>query len=222
MSERHATDRLAEEVDLVLRLLDRQIIDSEGALVAKVDDVELREGLDGLEVTGLLTGPAALLPRISTRVARTWAAMTPHRADRWVPHRMDLDLVERVESDVQLRRTRQDVATPQERDPRLHRLGDLMRASVVHDGVEVGHVLDVRAEPRAGAGRRLVVTRLLVGPARPGSLLGYDRDHEQGPWLVAVVIRWLHRNSRSVPIAEAEIDWDGGVVRIRGAADGGG
>ena len=51
-------------LDAVLHLLDRQVVDADGLLVCKVDDVELTVFDDGvLGVTGLLVGPAALVPR---------------------------------------------------------------------------------------------------------------------------------------------------------------
>jgi len=48
-----------------LELLDRQIVDHDGLMVGKVDDVELTERESGrLVVTGLLTGPGALGSRL--------------------------------------------------------------------------------------------------------------------------------------------------------------
>ena len=60
--------RLGGELDLALHLLDRQVADAGGALVGKVDDVELTRSDGGaLVVSGLLLGANALLPRISRR-----------------------------------------------------------------------------------------------------------------------------------------------------------
>jgi sporulation protein YlmC with PRC-barrel domain len=51
--------------DAVLHLLDRQIVDPDGRLVAKVDDLELVEREDGrFAVSALLIGPGALGPRL--------------------------------------------------------------------------------------------------------------------------------------------------------------
>lgn len=62
--------------DAALRLLDRQIIDRDGRLVAKVDDVELAERDDGrLEVVALLMGPGALGPRLGGRLGRWTVAV---------------------------------------------------------------------------------------------------------------------------------------------------
>ena len=53
------------EYDAVLHLLDRQIVDPDGRLVANIDDLELTEREDGrLVVSALLIGPGALGPRL--------------------------------------------------------------------------------------------------------------------------------------------------------------
>jgi sporulation protein YlmC with PRC-barrel domain len=57
------------EVDACLELLDRQIIDSQGRLAGKVDDLELTELDDGsFVVSAILTGPGALGPRLGGRL----------------------------------------------------------------------------------------------------------------------------------------------------------
>ena len=134
--------------DAALHLLDRQVVDSDGRLVCKVDDVELTVGADGsLVPTALLVGlPVA---------ADTGTGL--HRRSR---------------------------------------------------------VLDVRVVP-VPDGRRTVVDALVVGPGRPGALLGYDRRSEPGPWLVADLVRWLHRHARVVALGPGvEIDVPRGEVRI--------
>jgi sporulation protein YlmC with PRC-barrel domain len=75
------TGKRTPAIDAHLRLLDRQILDPDGRMVAKVDDVELEERPDGrLAVTALLTGPGALGPRwggaIGAISSRTWARLT--------------------------------------------------------------------------------------------------------------------------------------------------
>jgi sporulation protein YlmC with PRC-barrel domain len=69
------------EIDAMLQLLDRQILDPDGRMVAKVDDVEVEERADGrLVVTALLTGPGALGPRLGGALgaisSRAWARLT--------------------------------------------------------------------------------------------------------------------------------------------------
>lgn len=56
-----------------LSLLDRQLVDREGAMAGKVDDVELAETPEGtLVVTGLRAGPGALARRVGARVLGDW------------------------------------------------------------------------------------------------------------------------------------------------------
>ena len=55
--------------DAALQLLDRQLVDPDGRLVAKVDDLEVAEREDGrLVVTAILTGPGALGRRLRGRL----------------------------------------------------------------------------------------------------------------------------------------------------------
>jgi hypothetical protein len=53
-------------VDAVLKLLDRQVLDPDGHMVCKVDDLELTVPADGSApyVSAILSGPAALGPRL--------------------------------------------------------------------------------------------------------------------------------------------------------------
>jgi len=68
--------------DAALHLLDRQIVDPDGRLVAKVDDLELTQREDGqLAVNAILTGPGALGPRFGGRlgpwVVAIWTRLRP-------------------------------------------------------------------------------------------------------------------------------------------------
>jgi len=47
------------------------------------------------------------------------------------------------------------------------------------------------------------VRSLIVSRTHVGSLLGYERRQQQGPWLIKVLVRWLHRQAFI-------IDWDDG------------
>jgi sporulation protein YlmC with PRC-barrel domain len=211
-------------LDAALRLLDRQVVDTDGRMVCNVDDLELTENQQGaLAVTGLLVGPDALVPRLSGRLGswlrEMWVALGVQYADRDVPLRLGLDLVESIGSDVRLRvhreglLDRQPAAAPGLRHRRLdHLLGQEVRV----DGRPAGEVLDVRLEPRLAEGS-LPVRSLVVGRGRPGSLLGYDRGSVDGPWLVSAVVRALHRHTGELPIEAVDrIDWDAGAVFAHG------
>ena len=68
-----------EPFDLSLRLLDRQVIDPDGGLVCKVDDVEFQRADDGsYHVTALLAGPLALGPRLPGLLG-TWVVAVATR-----------------------------------------------------------------------------------------------------------------------------------------------
>lgn len=82
------------------------------------------------------------------------------------------------------------------------RASDLIGRDVVDgSGAPVGVITDVRCVqdgPLRGGQAMLRVDALLVSRHHTGSALGYDRS-KQGPWLVRVVVRWLHRHLRVVP-----------------------
>lgn len=212
--------------DAALHLLDRQVVDVDGHQVAKVDDLELTLDVDGsLVPTGLLVGLPALLPRFGPRLggllARTHAQVHDAQALRARPDVIDLGLVHDVSSEVHLSvpgagllRPREDVEPRAER----WRLGTLLGLPVAASRetgiVPRSRLLDVRLEP-TGDGRRHVVGALVVGPGRPGALLGYDRHDHPGPWLVARTVRWLHRHACLVEMGPAvDIDRDTGEVRV--------
>jgi hypothetical protein len=54
-----------------LHLLDRQLLDCNGEMLGKADDIELTDTPHGLTVTAVLTGPAALLDRLGGRLGAT-------------------------------------------------------------------------------------------------------------------------------------------------------
>lgn len=206
-------NRLEGPVDGALHLLDRQIIDSEGRLLGKADDIELTERRGRLTVTALLTGPAALLPRLGggrgDAVLERWRVLRPSEPDRTTPWRIDLSVVRRLDSAFHLSEERDGVLRKQ---PVAHPLSRLTGMDAHGPDGRLGRVLDARFEPD-GRGE-LVLSSLVVGHGRPGSLLGYDRRGDQGPALVHLVVRRLHRHSVLVPASSAEIDWEAGVVRV--------
>lgn len=217
------------EYDAALHLLDRQIVAVDGRLVGKVDDVELTVDADGsLVPTGLMVGAAALLPRFGGTLG-TWLA-TRHeqlgvaRADRRAPYVIDMSEVDDVTSEVHVSSPREGLLRrriPAPEEPVRHTLGELLEMTVrmppEGTGPAKAQVLDVRFAAQAGAQR---VAALVVGHGRPGSLLGYERRSEQGPWLIATIVRRLHRHTRVVELGpDVDIDWDAGEVRVGPGAD---
>ncbi len=214
-------NRLAGSLDAVLHLLDRQVVDAEGLLVCKVDDVELTVFDDGvLGVTGLLAGPAALVPRfaddgLGRLLHGYWRRLGDAQADADDPYRLDLDLVDHLGSGVVLKVGRKGVLVRQGQHG--HRLNDLLQMPVQRpDATRLGRVLDVRLErERSDPGERIRAVGLVVGHGRPGSYFGYDRRPGMGPWLVSRLVRWLHRHSAYVDLADLlELDWDAGIIRV--------
>jgi len=208
-------DRLGGPFDALLHLMDRQLIDTDGRLLGKVDDIELTHTDAGLTITALLTGPAALLPRLGGRLAdqlvTTWQQMRPSEPHRTWPWRIPMGRVDYVDSAVHLNVRRDDLLN---RDTTSFRLGSLAGMTVEEpDGRKVGQVLDARFEPNGDGA--LVLRSLLVGRGGPGSLLGYDRRADQGPLIVRRIIRLWHRDTRVVDIASAQILWNNEHVRLR-------
>jgi sporulation protein YlmC with PRC-barrel domain len=101
-------------VDAGLQLLDRQLLDRDGAACGKVDDVELEEGSDGqLYATAILCGPGALLQRRGRTRLGGWLrrfalASYPWTAD---PGRIPFEHVEVLGDHVEIDLAREDVAT---------------------------------------------------------------------------------------------------------------
>jgi hypothetical protein len=102
---------------------------------------------------------------------------------------------------------------------RPRRLGDLLRMRVrFASGNDAGFVNDVRVLAQAGTlgYGGLVVDGIIVADRHVGSLLGYERRREQGPWILGAVVRFLHRRAGYVEWSEVDhVDWDGEVVVLR-------
>ena len=93
------------ELDLHLHLMDRQVIDTDGRMVCKVDDLELRLDEDGRPyVTAILAGPRALGPRIGGRLGRWIGAIATRLAGSPDPPRIDFGLVVDIGSAVTVAR----------------------------------------------------------------------------------------------------------------------
>jgi hypothetical protein len=91
----------------------------------------------------------------------------------------------------------------------------------VHDsaGRLLGIVIDLRCVqdgPLRGSMAAPRVDQLIVSPRRTGSMLGYHRPEQRGPWLIRTIVRWLHRNERTIAWDDVQVDLrDGGPIRLR-------
>jgi sporulation protein YlmC with PRC-barrel domain len=222
------TDPDTGALDAVLHLLDRQVVDRDGLMVCKVDDVELTVGPDGTwQVTGLLAGLPALVPRMGGRLGHrlqgAWRRLGVQQGDRLVPWRIPLALVAELGSGVELLAAREGLlqrqtATPPAPGEVRRRLNDLMHLTVRGPAGEWwGQVLDVRLERRSSEHLQLVVLGIVVGRGRPGGYLGYDRADDRGPWLLSRLVHRIHRHSRYLAWSDvAGIDWEGRSLVARG------
>ena len=210
-------DRLQGRIDGLFHLMDRQLIDAEGRLLGKVDDVELTRLDGGWTITALLTGPEAWFGRLGGGIGNSlvakWENLRPSEPNRTRPWRLPMDLVDRLDDAVHLDVRREGVLR---RDTEAFRLGDVTGMTVLDpDGRKVGKVIDARFEP--GADGAQVLRWLLVARGGVGSLLGYERRAEQGPWLISVLLRWWHRDTRAVGLEHATFTWNSHQVHLGGA-----
>lgn len=212
--------RLHGHLDAALHLLDRQVVDTDSALVGKVDDLELTEYADGrLEVTGLLLGAAALVPRMAPRhddhALAWWHRLAPQWRDRERPGWISIEDVKQLDSEVTLRKRRSGVVIPQPEAAEglaLRRASTLLESEVTGpDGPLRERVRDFRLEP----GEHPTVHALIVSRGRPGTLMGYDRDRVTRPVLLAKALRHLNRHTGELSLDDVTIDWDGRVVEAR-------
>src|SRR5512135_610794 len=106
--------RIPERLDVLLELLDRQLVDGDGRLAGKVDDLELRVPDDGGPpvVTAILCGPQALGPRIGGRLGRwtTAVARRLHPDTSPAPARIDFSQVAQIDTRVVLTTPAQTLA----------------------------------------------------------------------------------------------------------------
>jgi sporulation protein YlmC with PRC-barrel domain len=78
-------------------------------------------------------------------------------------------------------------------------------------GADLGVVTDLRCVqdgPLRGSMAAPRVRQLIVSPRRVGSLLGYDRRDQQGPWLIRLIVRRLHRRLIFIPWEAVQLGSD--------------
>jgi len=98
-------DNARHTIDVGLDLLDRQLLDKDGLMAGKVDDLELTPPEDDPNgppfITAILSGPGALAPRLG-RLA-SWIAARRLRLDRRPgPSRIAFGVVSRAQTEIQL------------------------------------------------------------------------------------------------------------------------
>ena len=114
-------------LDLHLHLLDRQVVDPDGRLVCKVDDLELDVDETGRPfVTAILVGPRALGPRLGGRLGRWVTAIARRLSDGQSEHppRIDFAQVSDIGSAITVARQLDELnVTPLERWVEAHVIG---------------------------------------------------------------------------------------------------
>lgn len=96
---------VGRKIDIHLDLLDKQVVDSDGRMAGKVDDVELTGEDDGIVlVTALLIGPIALAPRLGGRLGTVLASLARHTAGdlQRPPYRVDMSHVIEISSVIKI------------------------------------------------------------------------------------------------------------------------
>jgi sporulation protein YlmC with PRC-barrel domain len=84
-----------ERLDAAQGLLDHQVVDETGALICKVDDVELEERNGELHLTYILQGPGALGARLGAPFGRWMSAIWLRLSTTGEPVRIPMsDVVE--------------------------------------------------------------------------------------------------------------------------------
>ncbi|HET7304531.1 MAG TPA: hypothetical protein VFJ12_08300 [Segeticoccus sp.] len=124
---REMTEWATDVVDVNDLLLDRQIFDSEGVPVGKVDEIEFSEGPEGPPVlTALLCGPTALGPRIGGPLGLLWYSVGRRMREDANPQptRIPLHLVRTIS------RTEVTLAVPGE-EVELNRMSNWTRDKVI-------------------------------------------------------------------------------------------
>ncbi len=113
MSDGDGNETARPVIDVGLHLLDRQIVDKDGRLAGKVDDLELTLPHGSMSdppfVSAILSGPGALAPQIGGRLGKWIAAAESRLSDKPGPARISFGVVRRIGNDVQLIVSRDDL-----------------------------------------------------------------------------------------------------------------
>lgn len=111
---------VGRELWAALSLLDRQLVDRDGILAGKVDDLELDHPADpdGLPiVTSILSGPGVLghrmSPRVMGRLIDSWRQRHPEYPG---PARISFGVVKEIGTHVELTVPRSDLCVPRLED----------------------------------------------------------------------------------------------------------
>jgi hypothetical protein len=107
-------DEPGRVLDVGLALLDRQLLDPDGRMAGKVDDLEFTASDDGPPtITAILAGPGALDRRLGGRLGRTVASVHERLQDRHVegPARISFGVVSRIDQAVHLTIGRHELPT---------------------------------------------------------------------------------------------------------------
>src|SRR4051812_11090982 len=102
-------NRLEGPLDGLLHLMDRQVLDKDGLLVCKCDDLELTvTPEDQWVVTALLIGAPVWVPRLGEWVYERWRRLGSAQEDRPRPYRIAMGDLERVTQEIHLRIGKED------------------------------------------------------------------------------------------------------------------
>jgi sporulation protein YlmC with PRC-barrel domain len=103
-----------EVVDAALQLLDRQIVDAEGKLAGKVDDLDLgfsQEPGGPPYVDAILTGPGALAHRLGGRLGAWLDSVQRRLSEDPIPPSIPFGVVKRIDNHLELSLPKRDLGT---------------------------------------------------------------------------------------------------------------
>jgi sporulation protein YlmC with PRC-barrel domain len=102
----------AAVLDAAFQLLDRQIIDVDGRMAGKIDDLDLEfsgEPQAPPRVVAIMLGPGALAPRITGRLGSRIGAIVGRIANEPDPFEISFGIVKRIDNHVELILPRDDL-----------------------------------------------------------------------------------------------------------------